>query len=300
MTLYTFGCSFTDYSWSTWADILSKEFEIYTNYGFCGAGNTYIFNHLMQTVAEEKITSADTVIIMWTTVVREDRYIKNSWQVAGNIYNQDFYDQGFMKYVDPEHFLIRDLAHIAAAYHVLESIGCKFIFLSMMPVSHIKEYLNQNFLDRIFKKSLTDKFLNMYKKYINFIRPSMFEVVFNSNWYSRADELVKDPAWYDSVMGADWPTPEQWESGDFKLSAEIEKEICRFLQANHIQEILKFKMWQKIDHHPTPKLHLEYIDSVLPEFKISEETRRLVNEEQTRILVPGSVDTHLPKSTDRA
>ena len=51
-----------------------------------------------------------------------------------------------------------------------------------------------------------------------------------------------------------------------------------------LNEILKFKMWQKIDHHPTPKLHLEYLDSVLPEFKISETTRRLVNEEQPRIL----------------
>jgi len=300
MRLHTFGCSFTKYSWSTWADILGKEFEIYTNYGRTGAGNTYIFNHVMQAVAEEKMSSADTVIIMWSTIPREDRYIKNSWNTPGNIYNQEFYEEGFMKYVDPEHFLIRDLAHIAAVYHVLENVKCKFIFLSMMPVSHIKEYLNQNFLDKFFKKHLTDTFINKYKKYINFIRPSMFEVVYYNNWYSRSNELHKEPRWYDFVKGADWPTPEQWESRDFKLSTEIEEEICRFLQANHINEILKFKMWQKIDHHPTPKLHLEYIDSVLPEFKISETTRRLVNEEQTRILVHGAVDTHLSKSTNRA
>lgn len=119
----------------------------------------------------------------------------------------------------------------------------------------------------------------------------MFEVVFKNNWHLRFDEIYKEPGWYDYVKGADWPTLKEWESGDFKLSTEIEEEICKFLQANNINEILKFKMWQRIDHHPTPKLHLEYLDSVLPEFKISETTRRLVNEEQTRILMYGPEST---------
>ena len=44
--IFTFGCSFTNYLWSTWANILGYEFreaEFY-NFGKSGAGNQYIFN----------------------------------------------------------------------------------------------------------------------------------------------------------------------------------------------------------------------------------------------------------------
>lgn len=294
MTLHTFGCSFTKYSWSTWADILGQQFESFINYGCSGAGNTYIFNHVMQAVAEEKIKKDDTVIVMWSTIVREDRFLQDKWQTHGCIYNQDYYHKGFMKYVEPEDFFIRDLAHIAAVYHTLSNIGCKFTFTSITHISHIKEYANHNFLDKFFKKSLIDKFTKKYKTYIDFIRPSVFEVIYNNNWYSRSSELVNDVNWYHSVSGPDWPSITEWELGHVELSTAIEQEICHFLHANNIDEILKFKLWKKIDHHPTPKLHLEYLDKVLPEIKISEQTRRLVNEEQTRILVYGTLDTHLP------
>jgi len=285
-TLHTFGCSFTSYIWSTWADILGQQFESFRNYGLVGAGNTYIFNRVMQSIAQEKIKKDDTVIVMWSTIVREDRFLEDKWQTPGCVYNQDYYDEGFMKYVQPEDFFIRDLAHIAAVYHALTSVGCKFTFTSMSPISHIKEYLSHNFLDKLLRKSIIDRFTKKYKTYIDFIRPSVFEVIYNNNWYSRYSECVQDINWYNSLRGPDWPSLTELELGNVKLSTEVEQEICHLLQANNIDEVLKFRLWKKIDYHPTPKLHLEYLDKVLPEIKISEQTRTLINEEQIRLLEP--------------
>jgi hypothetical protein len=42
--LFTFGCSFTNYRWSTWADCLAPEFDYFENWGQSGGGNHYIFN----------------------------------------------------------------------------------------------------------------------------------------------------------------------------------------------------------------------------------------------------------------
>ena len=41
---FVFGCSFTQYYWPTWADILGREFNKFENWGQCGGGNQFIFN----------------------------------------------------------------------------------------------------------------------------------------------------------------------------------------------------------------------------------------------------------------
>jgi len=40
--LFTFGCSYTNYRWSTWADCLAPEFDYFENWGQSGGGNHYI------------------------------------------------------------------------------------------------------------------------------------------------------------------------------------------------------------------------------------------------------------------
>jgi hypothetical protein len=72
MAFFAFGCSFTNYSWPTWADMIGKEFESYENWGKSGGGNQFIFNSLMECVVKNKISKDDTVIIMWTNISRED------------------------------------------------------------------------------------------------------------------------------------------------------------------------------------------------------------------------------------
>ena len=73
--LYTFGCSFTNYKWPTWADILSKEFEYFENWGRPGAGNSYITNAVVEASIKNKFTKDDTIMIMWSSMTREDRYL---------------------------------------------------------------------------------------------------------------------------------------------------------------------------------------------------------------------------------
>ena len=67
--------------------------------------NGKIYWMLEVTDITNNITSDDTVIIMWSSWAREDRYINNNWILAGNVYNaKQFYDEDFLKKIEDEQY----------------------------------------------------------------------------------------------------------------------------------------------------------------------------------------------------
>ena len=128
MRLFTVGCSFTNHSYPTWADFLSSEFDEYENWGQGGYGNRAIFNRLIEIIYKRNITAEDTIVVMWSTPVREDRWYKNGgWKALGNIYNQPFYpDEWVEKYFDPFMGMMETINYAFAAQQMLDNIGCKW------------------------------------------------------------------------------------------------------------------------------------------------------------------------------
>ena len=45
--LFTFGCSFTQWKWPTWADYIGINFDEYYNAGQAGSDNKHILNHIL-------------------------------------------------------------------------------------------------------------------------------------------------------------------------------------------------------------------------------------------------------------
>ena len=179
---FAFGCSFTKYKWLTWADLISDQFDEYQNWGKTGAGNHFILNSLIECHQRNKLTKDDTVIICWTNVDREDRYI-HQWVTPGNIYTQTTYPDSWVKeFVTEKGCLVRDLALIKASKMILDHIGCHYEFISMVPFN----YSN-------YKKHLSDNgyVLDLYKDVLQIIKPSFFETIFNYDWTSKRDNKWK-------------------------------------------------------------------------------------------------------------
>lgn len=217
--LFTFGCSFTRYRWPTWADILGREFEEFYNYGQSSGGNLFISCSVAEAVAKHKINTNDTVIIMWTSVTREDRYI-DGWKGTGNIFNQQLYPKEFIeKYVTVRGCYMRDIPQIFLIKKLLDFIGCKYEFLSMLDIEkYDRPETNQQF-------EYAD-ILKLYKSTLDIIKPSVYKIIFNEDWTSR-------------------PIPE---------------------------------LTKRLDSHPTPIEHLEYLNKVLPNYSISQDTLNYVME----------------------
>lgn len=180
---FTFGCSFTDYYWMTWANIIGHghfDHVNIKNYGRAGAGNQYIFNRLIHAIAEHNICETDTVMIMWTNVLREDRYIRGDWVLSGNLYTSSFFDEDFReKYADIDGCYERDIPMIHAAQILLDNIGCEHRIMSMVDIINYDQYDHFDYSDNI--KHLTDKFSDSLQR----ILPSAHNVIFNYDYESR-------------------------------------------------------------------------------------------------------------------
>jgi hypothetical protein len=256
---FTFGCSFTQYIWPTWADILGRQYKIYQNWGQCGAGNSFIFYSLMECHKRNTITRDDVVMIMWTYIGREDRWVKDKkWITPGSIYNQQIYSEEFVaKFADPTGYLIRDMAHLTAAKTILDNIGCEYKFFSTVPFN-VPD-------DNIFKIfSVDDKITKLYADELAAVKPSVYEAIFNCDWYSRQGHV--DIKWlrseYNAICGDNWPTWERFANQDFAGVPNIVRE--------EIDEKYEFSrcLLFRSDKHPIPAEHLLYLNTVAPEIEI--------------------------------
>jgi hypothetical protein len=175
---FSFGCSFTKYYWSTWADIVGIHIGESYNYGWPAAGNTYIASSIIEANKRHKFNSNDLVMVMWTNIAREDRYVRDGWVCAGNIYNQSHYDKNFiMNLTCPRGYFLRDMLHIESSKILLESTGCHWDFMSMVPIAQISQY--DNSLEE------SHDIFEMFSDNIKIIKPSVYEVIYNFDYHSR-------------------------------------------------------------------------------------------------------------------
>lgn len=141
--LFVFGCSFTAYSWPSWADFLSIGYDEYYNYALAGIGNRAIAERLIEAHATHNICKDDTVIVQWSTHLRNDWYNPNiaekeggvSWKTDGSLfnyknmgrYNQEWYDTFFY---EPA-YLMHTYNFILMAQNVLENTNCTYFMTSV-------------------------------------------------------------------------------------------------------------------------------------------------------------------------
>ena len=165
---FAFGCSMTAYGWPTWADIIAQEIPESYNYGQSGGGNLFISCQISEANARHKFNRDDLVMVMWSSVAREDRYLNGNWITPGNIYTQNTYDEKFVKsFSDDFGYLLRDINLITLTKSLLDLIGLNYHMLNMSPLtvscfdpstktrmSRLQEYYKETF-DSILPDILT-------------------------------------------------------------------------------------------------------------------------------------------------
>jgi hypothetical protein len=137
MRIWTFGCSFTQYFWPTWADMLIAEVNDIghsgENWGCEGAGNLYIASKIWECNAKNKFGPNDWVLVCWSSMIREDRYINNRWETLGNVFSIDpnVYQS------DPKHFAIRDSTLITSTQLALNNLNVNSLHWSILPFNTV-------------------------------------------------------------------------------------------------------------------------------------------------------------------
>lgn len=293
--LFAFGCSFTKYSWPTWADILGREFDSYQNWGQVGAGNQFIANSLIECHLKNRITKDDTVAIMWTSLSREDRYVEDRWVTPGNIFHATHvYDRSWIaRFADVRGYYVRDLASMWLVDQFLEKLQCQRIYFSMVDITNTAELTDSDTSDQV------SDLLDCYRPMLEKIRPSVHRVVFDLDWNSRPlpdfspqGTLRLWRTWYKNIRAPEWPNcdnPEDFVNLPYEIKNECVSQhgyydiVAQMQQqqktiAKHHDDVLASKKSARVDMHPTPAEHLEYLQKVCDEIVVSPATQAWVNE----------------------
>lgn len=177
---FAFGCSFTNYAWHTWADIIGAKFPgQYYNWGKVGGGNMFIACSVAEANARYRFNEDDLVMCMWSSVTREDRYKDNMWHTGGNIYNCKFGTKDLLRnWADPRFYLLRDLAQIGLTQNLLETTQCSWDFLSMISLTSFES-------DKVPSMKYAD-IQFVYQKELQTIKPSVGSVLYNDRWSNPA------------------------------------------------------------------------------------------------------------------
>lgn len=186
---FAFGCSFTDYNWATWANIIGKELSDipFYNFGQSGAGNRYIATMVANADNIFNFNKDDLVIVCWTNIHRIDTFTEvdpydpsktnaetGLWSTPGNIYTNEYYPKAMTEQFNS----IANFQFESFTYMKLVDA-----LLQKTQVHHLQ------FVDQIVKKdifrrdTITEIEKTIIKNYMPILekmQPSFFEVLWNN------------------------------------------------------------------------------------------------------------------------
>lgn len=200
---FMFGCSFTNYYWPTWADLISYEIPNTYQYGRCAAGNFFIYQSIVEAMTTHHIDQNDLVMVMFSNVTREDRYTKaEGWITPGNLFHQDTYDEKFMKkFFCEKGYLMRDCTLIEGVDRILQTTNADYALMSMINLDSYSSDAR--------KMSDVEDVLKLYETTLKKIHPSVFELIFNFDWTTRYNRPVYYTHWSKTPYTDNHPTPSE-------------------------------------------------------------------------------------------
>lgn len=268
--IFTFGCSFTKYSWHTYADLLAEAFYdqkgifpnhlIFQNWGAPGLGNRAIAERVIECHHKNCISKEDIVIVQWSGHLRYD-YLKfntnagTAWQTNGSVLaeaNEHIYNKHWMKtFFDEKAMFIHTLNNISLVQNLLENIGCKWLMTSMSDLEK-NDFGHETISGEYFYENNADLecYAPIWKNY-------------NSNWLS---PMINFKSKHKEL---DWWFNKIEDSDTFEIFKS--KKVP-------VYETTKDKF---LEGHLTPEQHLFYLEDVLEkvglEAKVSNRVLGMMN-----------------------
>jgi hypothetical protein len=261
--IFTFGCSFTNYYWHTYADLLAEAYsdqfnqhisqEIYQNWGHPGLGNRAIAERVAECHMRNKITDKDLVIVQWSGHLRHDflKFSKDnlglSWQTKGSVFadsNSHLYDNKWTKnFFDEKGFFVNTLNSIVLVQQLLKSIGCKWLMTSMSDLRYVDFESDEISSNKLFYESHPEltPYTKIWKDY-------------SEHWLTPMMDFKEDNAdldWWFNIVDNSCKTTEIYKGKPFDVYKT------------------KDNMW--LEGHLTPMQHLYYLEEILKQFDMKAE-----------------------------
>jgi hypothetical protein len=240
----------TSYIWPTWADILGSQFEHFENWGLSGAGNTCIFNSIIECDSRNKFTPDDLILIMWSGIARIDYYQQNSW---GHLHNR------------------------FAKHDNTQPVSCPdgYEILSYPLFAAVDQYLNSKKLQyKCFTFTGYDsqsRAGTVYTDVLSKISHIKFKI--ESKKIKHFSNLKEVELLYKRLKGNDWPALDNILEKNYNaLNDTIDKEIDDFLLMIKSDRHYQISEREVDDWHPLPIDHFDALKQIFPDISIDKST----------------------------
>lgn len=129
---FAFGCSYTQWIWPTWADLIGCNFETYYNFGMSGSDNTYALNRLIDTHELFRLNPQTDLVLFGITGHGRFTWWDNEtdWNTKGD-YNFDDTTNAHQLLSDGKY------SPVWAAYRSVNAIRNFKYLLEAMQIPHI-------------------------------------------------------------------------------------------------------------------------------------------------------------------
>lgn len=135
--LITFGCSHTNHTYPTWANILGLNFDKHINFGRGGSGQLYAANALVGVQRHLNITKDDYIVMMmpeenrWDIELRysQNGHIYEKWETFLPYHRKNGHWLGMPDWMDrlnANFGLLKSTLHINSCLKILKEIGCDY------------------------------------------------------------------------------------------------------------------------------------------------------------------------------
>ena len=139
MKLFTFGCSYTNYYWPTWSDLLGYQFDEHQNWAISGLGNNAIMQRVNEALTKNKVTEDDYVVVQFTDFNRLDLHSVGilpfgNWRAGGNIWMKSVEEPWIQQTWNEESYMYMSHNYISMTINFLRSLPCKWTVTSSVDV----------------------------------------------------------------------------------------------------------------------------------------------------------------------
>jgi hypothetical protein len=150
MKLLTFGCSYTNYYWPTWSDLLGHQFDDYQNWAISGLGNNAIMQRLNEAVTSNTLNKDDVVVVQFTDLNRIDMHSIGilpfgNWRAGGNIWMKPSEEPWIRDTWNEDSYAYMNHNYISMTMNFLKNLPCKWAVTSSVDLPQIladKEFVH--------------------------------------------------------------------------------------------------------------------------------------------------------------
>lgn len=152
MKIAAIGCSFTNYVWPSYADVLQAD-----NYGLSGIGNERIWHTLLHLYKTDKLQTYDAIILQWTSPYRFDYLTTAGWtpndgNISTSVQNVAIW-KNIRSWYNEAYELEKSKNYVITAKCLLHDLNMKTYHMSMTDA----------LTDLVDLSNLKDKYTGRYK-----------------------------------------------------------------------------------------------------------------------------------------